>query len=764
MKGARVTGLAAGRSAIAWLFADGRLRGVLSGAVILVILGWSYMNGFVAPFDRALLEAQYRLLSHDASDDLTVVDIDAQSLRQLNTWPWPRTLFADAIDRLTEAGAQTIVFDIDFSARSAEADDARFAEAIARADGRVVLPVFQQKAAAGPGERRLVSTAPLEAFQRNARLATVTIQPAADGRIWWWRTADLWNGWRLPTTVGLLASADRQHGQFPGDTFLIDYSIRPASITHLSFVDLVEGRFDPRLIVGRKVLIGATAVELGDHFTVPIHTELPGVVIQALAYETLMHGTAAYPASPLWTLLATVLFAALAGYLFSRLTWSTGALVALAAALAVFAAATALRLAVGIAIDAATPILAIGLIYLIDTLRALDIQTLSLFKYQAEIVERRALMQSVVESSFDGIIIANVDGAIRILNPVAARMLGCASDAAIGRNLAELIAVNSAGGEDPLGIAGAAPFDVVLATPGVSPMSAQITVCRVVIDGIFDGYKRPGSARPLYIYTIRDVTTYVAATQAERRAREEAVMNSRTKTEFLANMSHELRTPLNAILGFSDILRAPLWLLEAKKSAEYAENIHQAGTHLLAIINDILDVSRIELGKHDLNEELIEIPKIVNAVVRMIAERTAAKRIELQLAIASNLPPLWADERALKQMLLNLLNNAVKFTDAGGRVTLEVQVENDGALTIIITDTGVGIASKDLARVSQPFFQADSSNERRYEGAGLGLAIVKGLVELHGGEMEIESALGIGTRVALRFPPERVSQRLATVA
>jgi len=755
---------AAGLSAIARLFAVGRWRGVIWGVVALSCLGWWYMNGFVAPFDRALLELQYQMLPHAAGGGLTLVEIDETSLRRLDTWPWPRALFAAAIERLTEAGARTIALDVDFSAHSAPADDARLADAIARAGGRVVLPVFQQ-AATEPGGR-LVFTAPIDAFQRNARLATVTIQPASDGRIWWAKTMDLWNGWRLPTLPGLLAGTASQRRRFPGDAFLIDYGIRPTSIARLSFANLIEGKFDSRLIAGKTVLIGATAVELGDHFTVPLHTEMPGIMIEALASESLTQGTATYPAAPAWTLAAMVLLTVPAGWLFGRLGWRAGALIAVAVAAATFAAAMALRVYRGIDLEAGTPILGIGAAYFVAIVRALDLQALHLFASQAEAAERRALMQSVVQSSADGIVITESDGTVRIVNPTAARMLGCAIDTAAGRRLQTLVGSHPGSADgDPLGMDGHVPYETVLSPPGSNPMPVEITVCRAVHSGIRVGRKPKKVGQPLYIYTIRDVTAHVAAALAERHAREEAVLNSRAKSEFLANMSHELRTPLNAIMGFSDILRAQTVApLAPEKYRDYAHDIHEAGTRLQIMVNDVLDASRIELGKVQLAETMLEILPVVDSAVRLVAARLSDKNIELNRMLPSDLPPLWADERMLKQMVVHLLSNAAKFTATGGRVSVEARVERDGALIIAVADTGIGIAPPDLARVTQPFFQAESSHQRRFEGAGLGLAIVQGLVVLHGGTLQIDSTVGVGTRAALHFPPERVGSRLATVA
>jgi signal transduction histidine kinase len=239
-----------------------------------------------------------------------------------------------------------------------------------------------------------------------------------------------------------------------------------------------------------------------------------------------------------------------------------------------------------------------------------------------------------------------------------------------------------------------------------------------------------------------------------------AERHSRAKSEFLANMSHELRTPLNAIIGFAEILKDER-LSTARPPAEYATDIHQSGLHLLTIINDVLDMAKIEAGKIELDENLFDLDSEVEVVLRMILPRAKEGALTVETAIVRDLPPVYADRRLLRQILLNLLSNAVKFTPRGGRVTLAAGLEPDGRLTITIGDTGIGIAQEDLDRVMQPFAQVDAGLSRRYEGTGLGLPICKALTELHGGIMTMSSTPGRGTTVTVRFPAHRVHRKAA---
>lgn len=242
-----------------------------------------------------------------------------------------------------------------------------------------------------------------------------------------------------------------------------------------------------------------------------------------------------------------------------------------------------------------------------------------------------------------------------------------------------------------------------------------------------------------------------------RTAQRQAEMANRTKSEFLAAMSHELRTPLNAILGFSEIMKnelmGPLGKPEYK---DYAGDIHDSGTHLLEVINDILDISKIEAGKLELKEERVNVNDIINKSVRLMKERAENAGFDITIEIEPDLPLLFVDARLVKQNLINLLSNAIKFTPQGGHITVRAMFDDDGAIAMAVSDTGIGIAAEDIDHVLAPFGQVDSSLSRKYEGTGLGLPLVKSFIELHGGTLTIDSTIGLGTTVTIRFPVERV--------
>ena len=254
-----------------------------------------------------------------------------------------------------------------------------------------------------------------------------------------------------------------------------------------------------------------------------------------------------------------------------------------------------------------------------------------------------------------------------------------------------------------------------------------------------------------------------AKTESDR-ARYRAEAASRSKSQFLANMSHELRTPLNAIIGFSEIIASGTFARDPAKHVEYAELIHKSGHHLLGLINDILDLAKIEAGAFTLREADVDVGRLIADETSLMMPRAAAGRIALEVTVSDAIPFVLADERALKQIVLNLLSNAIKFTPEEGRVTVFAQVAAGAALAFGVEDTGVGIAPEDQSRVFEQFGQARHDVVTADKGTGLGLAIVKGLVEAHGGRVTLESTVGQGTRVTVYLPNDRARPRLGSRA
>src|SRR5690349_13361357 len=249
--------------------------------------------------------------------------------------------------------------------------------------------------------------------------------------------------------------------------------------------------------------------------------------------------------------------------------------------------------------------------------------------------------------------------------------------------------------------------------------------------------------------------------EARRRAEAANIAKSR----FLAQMSHELRTPLNAILGFSEVMKAEIFGAHTVPAyKEYASDIHNSGVHLLGLINEILDLSRIEAGRYELNEETVSLVAVVEDCHHLLKLRATSRNITIHEIFEAELPPLWADERAIRQICLNLLSNAIKFTPQGGEIWLKIGWTASGGQYISVKDTGAGIPEEEIPIVLASFGQGSNSIKSAEQGAGLGLPIAKSLVDLHGGTFTLKSKLRIGTEVTVTFPPARVVAAMAPIA
>lgn len=361
-----------------------------------------------------------------------------------------------------------------------------------------------------------------------------------------------------------------------------------------------------------------------------------------------------------------------------------------------------------------------------------------------------------IENTPIGVIEWDADARITAWNRAAQRIFGYTAAEAIGRSGPELLVPRDARAKVAQGL-----MRMLTGQGGRRATNTNITK-----DGrrlICDWYNTPivddrgsiiGGAS-----LVQDVTDRINAEALLRESKETAEQMSRAKSEFLATMSHELRTPLNAVIGFSELIMSEAFGTVGPRYVSYARDIHTSGTHLLDIINDILDLSKIEAGKMELSEEAVDLGRLVDASLRLVQGRASESGVKLSSNVPVDLPPLRADARALKQILINLLSNAIKFTPDGGAVTLSAGLGSDNVMTLSIADTGIGMRPEDIPRALEPFAQIESSLTRRFEGTGLGLPLCKRLVELHGASLELTSALGVGTTATVRFPVSRLMPR-----
>ncbi len=373
---------------------------------------------------------------------------------------------------------------------------------------------------------------------------------------------------------------------------------------------------------------------------------------------------------------------------------------------------------------------------------------------ETELEARETQLRAVFDLVPDGFIVQDL-GRVIFANPGAVRMLRAENlGALIGRNIFEIL--------DPADRELALARSLRIQQEGIMPEPVRMEARR--LDGspltlqvqgrpiLFDGRQVALSV----LYDITDQTRVEAEVAHARNAAETA---SRAKSEFLAHMSHELRTPLNSIIGFAELLdRQHLGPLGAAKYQEYVRDILDSGRHLLTVINGVLDLSRAEAGKLVPHAEEIDLLALARVCLRSLAEIAESRAIRLvdNLDIGPEPPLLHADARMTRQVILNLLSNALKFTPPGGEIAISIARSADDGLELIVRDSGIGIDEADLARVFEPFVQADGSHQRRFEGSGLGLPLSRRLMQAHGGTLTLESAPGQGTVARMGFPAARV--------
>ncbi|MAF98335.1 MAG: PAS domain-containing sensor histidine kinase [Micavibrio sp.] len=395
-----------------------------------------------------------------------------------------------------------------------------------------------------------------------------------------------------------------------------------------------------------------------------------------------------------------------------------------------------------------------GEVDFIDVVGQMDVADQSILQRERD--DAISLLTSIFDVSEIGIIVTDNDHHIVRVNESFIRTFGWKRDELVNEELTALVTPDERAHVKER-------YDEYVKNGGHS--SGEMKIIRkdgAIANALFTtATMELSQSRRFQITTVMDITLRKQMEQSLRLAKEQADSSNRSKSLFLANMSHELRTPLNAIIGFSEMMIGETFgPLGHDKYKEYLTDVHASAEHLLGIINEVLDMSKIEAGRIELDEENVEIDLLLESVVRMLDSRAFGKNVKLELKCSENMPYMHADPRLLRQILINLIGNAVKFSKSGASVRIDAEAKINGSLVITVSDDGVGIPEDKIEQAMEPFGQvSDRADDAQHQGTGLGLPLAKAMVELHGGKLDIKSVLDEGTDIIISFPPDRIIEK-----
>lgn len=389
----------------------------------------------------------------------------------------------------------------------------------------------------------------------------------------------------------------------------------------------------------------------------------------------------------------------------------------------------------------------------LDILGQLDVRDQSILQRERD--DAISLLASIFEVSEVGIVVTDENGMIVRVNDSFVRTYGWPRDVLVNREFTEFIAVDD---RERTRINHKKFISVGVRSSG------EVRVLRrdgSIANTLFTSATLQLSQnRKFLVTTVMDITLRKQMEQTLRLAKDQADSANRAKSSFLANMSHELRTPLNAIIGFSELMiKETFGTIGSAKYKEYLNDVHMSAEHLLEIINEVLDMSKIEAGRIELSEEEINLYELIESVIRMTASKVFASDIQIRLESGSQIPNIRADRRLIRQVIINILTNAIKFSKEKGCIHVNLTLTPDEDMLITIRDEGIGIQQDKIEHVLEPFGQVTDSHERRGsdgQGTGLGLPLAKAMVELHGGILKLESEYGSGTTVYIILPSDRI--------
>lgn len=731
---------------------------------VFIIIALIALTGLNSQFHSKLTELRYSLLPEQATGNVVLVAIDSKSLQETETWPWPRSLHAEIIKKLEIAGASDIAFDIDFSSKSTEEQDAIFLQALKQAKGSIILPSFKQIQKHFNKAPTIVHTEPLPDFKKNSWLANVNLSPSRNGLVEKIPYGYKMNGEFIPSLASLLSGKLN----LKTDGFYVDYSIKANTVPVVSYVDVIHNRISKDVFKNKKVIIGATATELGDSFIVPGQGIISGPMLQVLATETLLQNHAMHHASLTVSFAGVLILSLLFLVLSFRTKLANRLYLFIIAAVAIELFALALHKWSHLVVDTSLWHVTLLAYTIITLLSEIDFRTMLVKITSQKLENTEQMLAQVFNDSFTGTIITNEDGIIQIASDSAGEILRL-------QNIRKL---------EGLHYNNIFPTDMVTAADRLLTQKKtsdnsihysshtdihtkngdNITLEYIVTLSTMKNEAEADKHGHIISFSFQDITARHKAEIAQREATTAAINANKAKTEFLTTMSHELRTPLNSILGFSEIIQnQSLGPDSMDQYAEFASDIQSSGRQLLSVVNNILEVTRMESGSVQLNEEKCDIIDMIEYAIEDTSYQFKNQSLNIVIEANKNIPGLLADPLLCQKTLTEIISNAIKFSKPYDEIVISARETENGRIIISVKDQGEGISKHEIDNIFKPFYQIDSSKDRHFEGTGIGLTTASAYMKLHGGNIKVESQLGEGTTIHLNFPSDRTIENPGSI-
>lgn len=720
------------------------LVATVGAALLLIVLN---VAGAFNTLDGMITDLRFNLLKHPTSGEIVIVAMDQKSRNSLGGQSANREQHATVINNLIKTNAARIGMKFDFHAETDEIADTALLQAARMSDNRLVLPVTTKKVEGFNSE--VTFRKPFADLAATVAMGAIRLEYDSDGHVHDYDLIQTWRDGLIPS----FASEVVKNNTIDQPHFMLDFSIDPRTIPRVSYIDVLAGNVSKSDIQGKYVFVGSTEGVPGETISVPVYGMLSDIELHALAGEALIQNRllTSLPA-PSDLTLAFLIFIVL-----TRVFLSFGSLSGVAIAVTlitlIFGLSVAAQSAYLLSIPIVSSIFAVILALSVGTYSRFNNKSHDLFRSAFEARERGELMNSIINTNFDSVIVFDEQDRVYFINPMGAKMLNWTVEGALGRERDAILRLPEDFADSDNGTQ---VIETVITRADGNQLDVEMAITQSVLHPTETRFERRKSGRVYRIYTFRDISARKEAERATADSAERALQADRLKSEFIANMSHELRAPLNSIIGFSEVIKQELFgKLSSPHYKEYAEDIFVSGTHLMSIIDDLLEVSKIASGKVELTDTEIDMERMFAECLQIVRGYPKASKKVISASMRPGCPDLIADKRAVKQILINLLSNAIKFTQEGGGIRLSAAPSVEGGLEIMVSDDGIGIPPEEMSRITDAFHQIDHADHRKNAGTGLGLHIVQSLAELHGANVAVTSTVNSGTQVRVVFPPSR---------